>query len=171
MSVVGFVSHYVHFLDPFQQSRLSGPATTSAGRDGGAEPTEEATSAIRIRPPTPGTPELSGAATPILLLGGYSYGAMVTSQLPPVAAITALFDTPEYGTPPRSDCAQSTWPRCKTRFWLAQEKPPPTTSGQRRLGNTLACASEETRKAERATSYGAPCRPNSKKQSDMALPN
>lgn len=99
MSVVGFVSHYVHFLDPFQQSRLSGPATTSAGRDGGAEPTEEATSAIRIRPPTPGTPELSGAATPILLLGGYSYGAMVTSQLPPVAAITALFDTPEYGTP------------------------------------------------------------------------
>ncbi|KAK4152211.1 Alpha/Beta hydrolase protein [Chaetomidium leptoderma] len=93
MSVVGVVSHYVHFLDPFKPAIRSRPE--SAGHDDGGV---EADGAIRIRPPTPSLPELSGA-TPILLLGGYSYGAMVTSQLPYLETIAAVFDKPECGTP------------------------------------------------------------------------
>ncbi len=56
---------------------------------------------VRIRPPTPGLPEPSPtvAPPPIMLLAGYSYGAMITSQLPSVEAIVALFDTPECGSP------------------------------------------------------------------------
>ena len=97
MSAVGFVSHYVHFLDPFRPPPMSTPTSASHGRGLGDD--EEATSTIRIRPPTPGLPELSGAATPILLLGGYSYGAMITSQLPCFETIAALFDAPECGAP------------------------------------------------------------------------
>lgn len=71
MSVVGFVAHYVHFLDPFRQ----------------AEPD--------ARPP-----ELpDNRHTPVLLLAGYSYGAMITAQLPDLDTILAVFKTPISGSP------------------------------------------------------------------------
>lgn len=98
MSVVGFVSHYVHFLDPFKQGLPSRPASASRD-DGVVEAGGEVQSKIRIRPPTPTSPEpASSAATPILLLGGYSYGSMITSQLPALETIVAVFKTPECGT-------------------------------------------------------------------------
>ncbi|KAK4124328.1 hypothetical protein N657DRAFT_543811, partial [Parathielavia appendiculata] len=96
MSVVGFAIHYVHFLDPFGRG-------APAGR-GNASPDDEMVeddggfgSTICVGPPTPSPPD-PPEPTPILLLGGYSYGAMVTSQLPSVETIAALFDIPECGT-------------------------------------------------------------------------
>jgi alpha/beta superfamily hydrolase len=98
MSVVGFLSHYVHFLDPFKQGSPSRPASASRD-DGVVEAGGEVQSKIRVRPPTPTSPEPSSSAVPpILLLGGYSYGSMITSQLPALETIVALFDTPECGT-------------------------------------------------------------------------
>ncbi|KAG7284028.1 hypothetical protein NEMBOFW57_010386 [Staphylotrichum longicolle] len=98
MSVVGFVSHYVHFLDPFKQGLPSRPASASRD-DGVVEAGGRVQSKIRIRPPTPTSPEpASSAARPILLLGGYSYGSMITSQLPALETIVAVFKTPECGT-------------------------------------------------------------------------
>ncbi|KAK3291903.1 uncharacterized protein B0H64DRAFT_408374 [Chaetomium fimeti] len=98
MSVVGFVSHYVHFLDPFRgdaQGRFGGMGQ----HDRGSSADGEVTSPIHIRPPTPTPPEPPSQPTgPILLLGGYSYGAMVTSQLPPLETVLGLFTAPECGT-------------------------------------------------------------------------
>ncbi|GAB1317379.1 Alpha/Beta hydrolase protein [Madurella fahalii] len=94
ISVVGFIYHYVHFLNPLP-SAASRRLETASHEDGGAE------SIVHIRPPTPASPEPSLAATvtPILLLGGYSYGSMITTQLPPLVAISAMFSSPECGSP------------------------------------------------------------------------
>ncbi len=106
MSVVGFVSHYVHFLDPFKQ-HASRPVSASLGEgEGGginengidADGDEQGLSPIRVRPPTPLPTEPPSGAGPVLLLGGYSYGSMITSQLPPLEAILAAFSAPECGT-------------------------------------------------------------------------
>ncbi|KAK1762996.1 Alpha/Beta hydrolase protein [Phialemonium atrogriseum] len=80
VSVVGFVSHYAHHLDPFRQ----GPAASSD-----AEHPD--------KPPPPPPPPPSTA--PLLLLAGYSYGAMVTAQLPGLATMHAPFSTPATGSP------------------------------------------------------------------------
>ncbi|KAK0713939.1 hypothetical protein B0T26DRAFT_742440 [Lasiosphaeria miniovina] len=93
MSMIGFMSYYVHFLDPFRQ--VSSPPAEAPG-----------VSEVQIRT-TPASPTLSSpsvpspsvATTPVLLLGGYSYGAMITSQLPPVESILAPFETPKFGCP------------------------------------------------------------------------
>lgn len=66
MSAVGFLSYYVHFLDPFHRS-------SHLNNDG--DPAS---------PPDP----------PILIMSGYSYGAMVTTQLPHLHTILKPFDTP-----------------------------------------------------------------------------
>ncbi|KAK0611025.1 Alpha/Beta hydrolase protein [Immersiella caudata] len=79
MSVAGFVSHYVHFLDPFHPAHLREPTSPRVG-----SPTEATV------PPT---------NSPILLLAGYSYGAMVATNLPPLDAVLAPFDTPACGSP------------------------------------------------------------------------
>ncbi|KAB5585001.1 Alpha/Beta hydrolase protein [Coniochaeta sp. 2T2.1] len=71
MSVAGFVAHYAHFLDPFKR----------------AEPADHL--------PIPQTAQ----HTPVLLFAGYSYGAMITTQLPSVDTILATFKSPESGTP------------------------------------------------------------------------
>lgn len=100
MSVVGFVAHYVHFLDPSGHGTLQRPDGSSRGEH--VEDDRDAPPAVRILPPSPTSTEPSPAASsapPILLLGGYSYGAMITSQLPSLGAIVALFDTPECGSP------------------------------------------------------------------------
>lgn len=73
MSVIGFVSHYVHCLDPF-------------GRSG----------TLDLDGPT--DPDTNGQRMPILLLAGYSYGAMITMQLPKLDTILSLFDAPEHGS-------------------------------------------------------------------------
>lgn len=67
MSAVGFLSYYVHFLDPF--SRLSHDD----------EEVSELTST---------------ADTPIFIMSGYSYGAMITTQLPCLSTIVKKFDAP-----------------------------------------------------------------------------
>ncbi|OLN96959.1 hypothetical protein CCHL11_07435 [Colletotrichum chlorophyti] len=79
MSFVGFMVYYVHFLDPF-----STPAS---------------------RPTTSRTPPSLDAPCPhpvlehpLLLLGGYSYGAMITTQIPPMASILAQFRAPAVGS-------------------------------------------------------------------------
>ncbi|KAH6847100.1 hypothetical protein B0I37DRAFT_374294 [Chaetomium sp. MPI-CAGE-AT-0009] len=74
MSVVGFVSHYVHFLDPFRgdvQGRFGGMGQNDRGSDADGE----VTSPIRIKPPTPTPPEPPFRPTePILLLGAIQCG-------------------------------------------------------------------------------------------------
>ena len=102
MSVVGFVSHYVHFLDPFTQ-RTSRPVNVTRDEvegDGSnfSDGDTQGPSAIRVRPPTPPPAEPPSGAAPVLLLGGYSYGSMITSQLPPLETILAVFSAPECGT-------------------------------------------------------------------------
>ncbi|KAH8906461.1 hypothetical protein BR93DRAFT_880780 [Coniochaeta sp. PMI_546] len=72
MSVAGFVAHYVHFLDPFRQAR----------------PTEAQPSQ---------TPE--NKRSPVFLFAGYSYGAMITTQLPSLETILAIFKAPISGSP------------------------------------------------------------------------
>lgn len=72
MSFAGFVAYYVHYLDPFRpQGEPRSPASAS----------------------TP-TTEPAGDA-PVLLLCGYSYGAMVTQHLPPLTELLAPFATPQ----------------------------------------------------------------------------
>ncbi len=83
MSVVGFLSHYVHFLDPFRQAEPSEPTVAVPADD--------------TSPDSSAPPPLHNL--PILLLGGYSYGAMITAQLPPLETILGKFDTPSYGSP------------------------------------------------------------------------
>lgn len=45
-----------------------------------------------IDPPPPSSP--AAGAAPILIMGGYSYGAMITTQLPPLPAVLAAFASP-----------------------------------------------------------------------------
>lgn len=71
MSVAGFVAHYVHFLDPFRQV-VTDQQTTE---------------------PQPDRPD------PVLLFAGYSYGAMITTQLPSLDTILAAFKAPASGSP------------------------------------------------------------------------
>lgn len=87
MSVVGFVSHYVHYLDPFQ------PALR--------EPTSPRVGSPTFAPGSPGSPvpPERPADNPILLQAGYSYGAMVTTNLPPLDTVLAPFSTPACGSP------------------------------------------------------------------------
>ncbi|KAL2163603.1 hypothetical protein VTH06DRAFT_5661 [Thermothelomyces fergusii] len=101
MSVVGFVCHYVHFLDPFHKNASSrdkgncGDECATESREDGGEACP-----IRIRPATPTSSEsTTGDVVPILLLGGYSYGSMIASQLPSLDKILGLFHAPGYGTP------------------------------------------------------------------------
>lgn len=71
MSVAGFVAHYVHFLDPFLQAQRAEQL--------------------------PDHPDHKHS--PVLLLAGYSYGAMITTQLPSLETILAIFKTPVSGSP------------------------------------------------------------------------
>lgn len=67
MSAVGFLSYYVHFLDPY----------------GHFSPADDGPTGHR-----------STADTPIFLMSGYSYGAMITTQLPFLSTILKRFDAP-----------------------------------------------------------------------------
>lgn len=103
MSVVGFLAHYVHFLDPFR--RITFRRTESAVRQDEIQLEGEFLAKVRIHPPTPDPAvDLEAAAAaaaekPVMLLGGYSYGSMVTTQLPFLETILAPFEAPTCGSP------------------------------------------------------------------------
>ncbi|CAK7229383.1 hypothetical protein SCUCBS95973_007203 [Sporothrix curviconia] len=71
MTIAGFLYYFSHFLDPYGEKE------------------------------TPSSPGLATQATqhPTLLFAGYSYGAMVTSLLPPLATILGFFARPLRGSP------------------------------------------------------------------------
>ncbi|KAK4201715.1 hypothetical protein QBC40DRAFT_51786 [Triangularia verruculosa] len=101
-SVVGFITHYVHCLDPFRRITLR--RSRSQVRENEVELQGKLAAKIRLQPPTPDpTLETDPFAVannkPVLLLGGYSYGSMITAQLPDIEAVMALFEAPENGTP------------------------------------------------------------------------
>lgn len=78
MSFAGFLYYYVHYLDPFRPQRMD-------GRTSSAAPTTSNENA----------PAQAGPVdAPVLLLGGYSYGAMITKLLPPLETILVPFATP-----------------------------------------------------------------------------
>jgi alpha/beta superfamily hydrolase len=81
MSVIGFITYYTHHLDPFRTS----------------EPLPLGSKTMPTMPTIPSA-ETHATQPPILLLGGYSYGAMVTTQLPPVEQILENFASPAVGS-------------------------------------------------------------------------
>ncbi|KAJ4400234.1 hypothetical protein N0V85_005802 [Neurospora sp. IMI 360204] len=88
-TVVGFLSYYLHFLDPFRP-HVSEPVPTTTpiaeasdymGPHGGSRPVTPSASHDTNKPP-------------LFLMGGYSYGSMITMQLPSLETILHQFDTP-----------------------------------------------------------------------------
>ncbi|KAL8416133.1 hypothetical protein RB596_006621 [Gaeumannomyces avenae] len=108
LSVAGFLALYAHILDPFRHA-ASQPATPI--KSGFTTPTRLPRSpsasyprphaATRSRSDDDNFPPLSAdpAATPLLVFSGYSYGALVTSQLPQLSGVLAPLLAPEHGTP------------------------------------------------------------------------
>ncbi|KAK3949610.1 Alpha/Beta hydrolase protein [Pseudoneurospora amorphoporcata] len=85
-SFVGFLSYYVHYLDPFRQHSVPTTSPISEAPDymgphGGSRPV---------------TPSASHEInkSPLFLMGGYSYGSMITMQLPSLENMLHQFDTP-----------------------------------------------------------------------------
>jgi len=81
MSFAGFIVYYTHFLDPFVR-QASSLAALSPNERSGPNPAEA----------------VDSDQSPVLLMGGYSYGAMVTMQLPSLDAILSTFSSPEIGS-------------------------------------------------------------------------
>lgn len=96
MTVVGFIVHYTHYLDPF---RHEAAAATSPSLLSPSSPSPEP---LSHRDPTP-------SRRPLILLAGYSYGAFVTTLLPPLhdyssgnggkGILSTHFARPRHGTP------------------------------------------------------------------------
>lgn len=88
-SFVGFLSYYVHFLDPFRPHVFEPVPTTTPiaeasdymGPHGGSRPVTPSASHDTNKPS-------------LFLMGGYSYGSMITMQLPSLETILHQFDTP-----------------------------------------------------------------------------
>ncbi|ERT01335.1 hypothetical protein HMPREF1624_02579 [Sporothrix schenckii ATCC 58251] len=81
VTIAGFLYYFAHYLDPYGEKEAATsaqpPAPTSA----------------------PASRQLLSSPPPTLLFAGYSYGAMVTSLLPPLATILASFARPLRGSP------------------------------------------------------------------------
>ncbi|KAK0669182.1 hypothetical protein QBC41DRAFT_224518 [Cercophora samala] len=93
-SVIGFVTHYVHCLDPYPP-HVTLRRSHSEVRENEVELQGKVAAKIQLE-----TDPLSAANTrPVLLMGGYSYGSMITAQLPEIEPVLALFEAPENGTP------------------------------------------------------------------------
>ncbi|KAG5985448.1 hypothetical protein E4U55_000010 [Claviceps digitariae] len=93
-SMIGFTAHYVHFLDPFSQPVQPDKEDADADLARGltAAAAEEVATATTTKTPR----SLSEKSEPpLLLMGGYSYGAMVTTQLPPIEELLSPFASPE----------------------------------------------------------------------------
>lgn len=84
MSFAGFVYHYVHYLDPF---KLQGHDDFKISASDPVSPASKA-STIEITQSAP-------ISRPILLMCGYSFGAMITSLLPPFDSVLECFATPK----------------------------------------------------------------------------
>lgn len=101
MSIAGFMAHYIHYLDPFRPPRRDLPTSDSEDHYAISPPTSLPSSPLgspsKRASPFFSLPETNHA--PILLMGGYSYGAMVTTNLPSLNTILAPFDKPVCGSP------------------------------------------------------------------------
>lgn len=75
MSVIGFIVYYIHYLDPFR------PTTTTL--DGSLDP-------AAVAAPRP--------LQPNLLIGGYSYGSIITMQMPALEVVLERFVSPATGS-------------------------------------------------------------------------
>ncbi|KAK4180945.1 hypothetical protein QBC36DRAFT_2396 [Triangularia setosa] len=95
-SVIGFITHYVHCLDPYRHITLR--RSHSEVRENEVELQGKVAARIQLQPPTPDPPAAVNHK-PVLLLGGYSYGSMITAQLPDIEPVMALFEAPKNGTP------------------------------------------------------------------------
>ncbi|KAM5350633.1 hypothetical protein ACJ41O_007138 [Fusarium nematophilum] len=80
---VAFILHYVHYLDPFRPQSADSLVPSQP-----SSPTK-AVKPLDVK---------AGRTRPILLMGGYSYGAMITTQLPPLDAILQPFVAPIAGS-------------------------------------------------------------------------
>ncbi|KAG6014452.1 hypothetical protein E4U43_006515 [Claviceps pusilla] len=100
-SMVGFTAHYVHFLDPFPQSvqpadKEDADTEAATSLTATAEDTSTMTKKKKKKKKTVCSCSFSETMEPpLLVMGGYSYGAMVTTQLPPVDELLAPFLSPE----------------------------------------------------------------------------
>ncbi|KAF5232657.1 hypothetical protein FAUST_8689 [Fusarium austroamericanum] len=86
-TVVAFVLHYVHYLDPFKphlESVLQSEPSTPTSSDIPISLDTAIASVPRVRP--------------VLLMAGYSYGGFVTSRIPPLDAILQPFISPIAGS-------------------------------------------------------------------------
>ncbi|KAK7417829.1 hypothetical protein QQX98_004303 [Neonectria punicea] len=81
-TMVAFLIYYVHYLDPFHPHSADGPG-----------PLPDTLSPFDAPVATASLP-----VPPVLLMGGYSYGAMVASQLPPLYALLQPFASPLAGS-------------------------------------------------------------------------
>lgn len=84
MSFVGFVYHYVHYLDPFR-SRPGSPTDLPSSPPPLDTTSQSAASGPATEPFDP----------PVFLHCGYSYGAMITKHLPPLGEILQHFTAPK----------------------------------------------------------------------------
>ena len=85
------MSYYIHYLDPFRPTPATELACNSAHVS--SRPTPQP-----LPSPTFAAPSVASNDNPILLLGGYSYGAMVTTNLPALDALIAPFHSPMCGS-------------------------------------------------------------------------
>lgn len=85
MSFVGFMIHYIHFLDPYSVRSADGNATHA--EPGNSSHTSEASA-------TDAQGDGEGDGRPLFVCAGYSYGAMITTQMPPLSDILAQFEEP-----------------------------------------------------------------------------
>ncbi|KAL2179348.1 uncharacterized protein P884DRAFT_195042 [Thermothelomyces heterothallicus CBS 202.75] len=95
---LGFLVGTFNFRCELASSRVEGTYEDEDSTDLRADGVEACP--IRIRPATPTSSEpTTRDVVPILLLGGYSYGSMIASQLPSLETILGLFHAPGCGTP------------------------------------------------------------------------
>lgn len=80
-TVVGFLVHYVHYLDPFGRRR---------GEGGDQTPYQSRQTSEVLTPPV----ETAVPERPYLLCAGYSYGAIITTHLAPLDTLLRPFTTP-----------------------------------------------------------------------------
>ncbi|KAI1341160.1 Alpha/Beta hydrolase protein [Xylariaceae sp. FL0016] len=93
MSMVGFMAYYVHYLDPFPS-----PSSSSSERNNNHKTLPITTTPPLPPPPPPRIPPPQETKAPTMLLAGYSYGAMVTTELEALDAVLAPFASPAVGT-------------------------------------------------------------------------
>lgn len=100
ISFAAFVYYYCHYLDPFRpQGESKSPVGLTSVVNSTTSPTTTttatATATAAATGADPPAEALPPGESPVLLLCGYSYGAMVTKLLPPVDTMLKPFATPK----------------------------------------------------------------------------